>query len=213
MSYGIGGYYLIDFKGIDLINEETLNNNVYEQIEKANKNKPLCIVNIVKDKIEYQAQFINIVVDNSNFTFYLLDRFIKVSPSKIESLPIVNNKTIDVNNYNLDITNDFLSYNHTEIISFTKTNSVITCDFKPIENIENPYNIIITNPIGPYKFTIEQTPSLGNEINFEGYSYSINEYGGKYYIEYLITIFNLKELVIKVIDRNIYLSFITNLEL
>ena len=59
-----GGYKIIDLYGIDLINEETLNNSVYEQIEKANKNKPLCIVNIVKDKIEYQAQFINVNIDN-----------------------------------------------------------------------------------------------------------------------------------------------------
>ena len=214
MSYGIGGYQLIDFKGIDLINEETPNNSVYEQIEKANKNKPLCIVNIVKDKIEYQAQFINVNVDNSNFTFYLLDRFIKVSPTKVESLSLVKNIDATVaNNYDLDINNDLLSYNHTEIISFTQSEIVYDFNIYPVENIELPYNIIFTNPIGVYSYKVTTEPTNETIIDFDGFSYTMNTADSKYYMGYAIKIYNLKQIVIKVIDRNIYLSFFNGVEL
>ena len=92
-----GGYKIIDFKGIDLINEETSNTSIYKAIEESYKSKALLLSNIVIDKVEYNAVFKEIKHIDDYYTFEMYDRVIKVYADKVESLPNLEVKTIDFN--------------------------------------------------------------------------------------------------------------------
>lgn len=98
MNNAQGGYKIIDFKGIDLINEETSNTSIYKAIEESYKSKALLLSNIVINKVEYNAVFKEIKHIDNYYTFEVYDRIIKVFDDKIESLPNIIIKTIDYNN-------------------------------------------------------------------------------------------------------------------
>ena len=95
MNNAQGGYRIIDFSGIDLINEETLNTSIYNSIEESYKSKALLLSNIVIDKVEYNAVFKEIKHIDNYYTFEVYDRIIKVYADKVESLPKFEIKTID----------------------------------------------------------------------------------------------------------------------
>lgn len=97
MNSAQGGYKLIDFKGIDLINEETPNTIIYKAIEESYKSKALLLSNIVIDKVEYNAVFKEIKHIDNYYTFEMYDRIIKVYADKVESIPSLSVKTIDFN--------------------------------------------------------------------------------------------------------------------
>lgn len=98
MNNAQGGYRIIDFNGIDLINKETPNTYIYKSIEESYKSKAFLLSNIVIDKVEYNAVFKEIKHIDNYFTFEVYDRIIKVYADKVESLPKIEIKTIDYNN-------------------------------------------------------------------------------------------------------------------
>ena len=83
MNNAQGGYRIIDFNGIDLINEETLNNSIYPIIESTYKSKAFLITNIFIDKVEQHSTFVSIKLNNSNYEFELYGYQIVVSLNKI----------------------------------------------------------------------------------------------------------------------------------
>lgn len=126
MNNAQGGYKIIDFKGIDLINEETSNTSIYKAIEESYKSKALLLSNIVIDKVEYNAVFKEIKHIDNYYTFEMYDRIIKVYDNKVESLPTLEVKTIDFNTLEMHSRDENVKdYN--------------------IENVKHSYEITITN--------------------------------------------------------------------
>lgn len=103
MDNAQGGYRIINFKGIDLNNEETLNNSIYPIIESTYKSKAFLITNIFINKVELNSTFVSIKLNNSNFEFDLYGRHIVVTPDKITSQIIKSTTTLY--NYNISINN------------------------------------------------------------------------------------------------------------
>lgn len=167
-----GGYRIIDFKGIDLINEETLNTSIYNSIEESYKSKALLLSNIVIDKVEYNAVFKEIKHIDNYYTFEAYDRIIKVYADKIESIPNIFEKTID---YNTLKNAEGTSNNAKEINISTQQSSRIT-----ITNIDQDkelficigydkrdvYSYIISQP---FKVSIDEIPQNSNEVSIATY--------------------------------------------
>ncbi len=101
MNNAQGGYRIIDFNGIDLNNEETLNNSIYPIIESTYKSKAFLITNIFINKVEQNSTFVSIKLNNSNYEFELYGRHIVVSPERIISKEIKSTTTFY--NYNISI--------------------------------------------------------------------------------------------------------------
>lgn len=171
MNNAQGGYKIIDFKGIDLINEETSNTSIYKDIEESYKSKALLLSNIVIDKVEYNAVFKEIKHIDNYYVFEAYDRIIKVYADKIESLPYIIEKTIDYNT--LEDAEGVISGKQLNISS--QQSSRIT-----IINIEQDkelyislgydkrgvYSYIISQP---FKISIDETPQNSNEISIISY--------------------------------------------
>lgn len=64
----MGGYKIIDFKGLDLITPRTIK-GIYSEIK--NTNKALLLSNVVISNKEYDDLFLPVLVSGSNFTFSL----------------------------------------------------------------------------------------------------------------------------------------------
>lgn len=101
MNNAQGGYRIIDFNGIDLADEETLNNSIYPIIESTYKSKAFLITNIFIDGVEYNSTFVPIKLNNSNYEFELYGRHIVVSPDKITTKKV--NSLITLYNYNISL--------------------------------------------------------------------------------------------------------------
>lgn len=171
MNNAQGGYRIIDFKDIDLINEETLNTSIYNAIEESYKSKALLLSNIVIDKVEYNAVFKEIKHIDNYYTFEAYDRIIKVYADKVESIPNIIEKTIDYNT----LKNAEGVSNIKEIIISSQQSSRIT-----ITNIEEDkelyislgydkrdvYSYIISQP---FKVSIDETPQNSNEVSIVTY--------------------------------------------
>ena len=96
-----GGYRIIDFSGIDLINEETLNNSIYPIIESTYKSKAFLITNIFIDEVEHNSTFVSIKLNNRNYEFELYGYHIVVSPDKITIKKVKS--IIQFYNYNISL--------------------------------------------------------------------------------------------------------------
>lgn len=101
MNNAQGGYRIIDFNGIDLNNEETLNNSIYPIIESTYKSKAFLITNIFINEVEYNSTFVSIRLNNSNYEFELYGYHIVVSSDKITSKKV--NSIITLYNYNISL--------------------------------------------------------------------------------------------------------------
>lgn len=101
MNNAQGGYRIIDFNGIDLADEETLNNSIYPIIESTYKSKAFLITNIFINEVEHNSTFVSITLNKSNYEFELYGRHIVVSPDKITSRVIPS--YIQLYNYNISI--------------------------------------------------------------------------------------------------------------
>lgn len=101
MNNAQGGYRIIDFNGIDLADEETLNNSIYPIIESTYKSKAFLITNIFINEVEHNSTFVSIKLNNSNYEFELYGYHIVVSPDKI-TIKKVNSK-ITFYNYNISL--------------------------------------------------------------------------------------------------------------
>lgn len=171
MNNAQGGYRIIDFNGIDLINEETLNTSIYNAIEESYKSKALLLSNIVIDKVEYNAVFKEIKHIDNYYTFEVYDRIIKVYADKVESIANIIEKTIDYNT----LKNAEGASNVKEINISSQQSSRIT-----ITNIDQDkelyislgydkrgvYSYIISQP---FKISIDETPQNSNELSIVTY--------------------------------------------
>lgn len=101
MNNGQGGYRIIDFNGIDLADEETLNNSIYPIIESTYKSKAFLITNIFINEVEHNSTFVSIKLNNSNYEFELYGHHIVVSPDKITIKKVKS--TITLYNYNISL--------------------------------------------------------------------------------------------------------------
>lgn len=174
MNNAQGGYRIIDFNGIDLINEETLNTSIYKAIEESYKSKALLLSNIVIDKVEYNAVFKEIKHIDNYYTFEVYDRIIKVYVDKIKSMPSLENIT-DITtlpydnsingyvyslNYNAKL---ILKNNQKLLIESKKDNQLIYVNSTTIidgrdNSIQNLYRLV----------SVEQTESQ-DSVTLEGY--------------------------------------------
>ena len=169
MNNAQGGYRIIDFNGIDLINEETLNNSIYPIIESTYKSKAFLITNIFINKVELNSTFVSIKLNNSNYEFELYGRHIVVSPDKITSQEIKSITTFY--NYNISLNDVANIY----IINSQESN-IIKARFHI--NIYQQVNQVWTTPILRNNFPIVGTVTIE-------YDYNNNHY---------IAIGNIKEL-------------------
>lgn len=170
MNNAQGGYRIIDFKGIDLINEETPNTSIYKAIEESYKLKALLLSNIVIDKVKYNAVFKEIKHIDNYYTFEAYNRIIKVYADKVESVHCIIEKTIDYNDLE-----KCMYITGKEIIISSQQSSRIT-----ITNIEHNkelyiklgydksgiYSYIISQP---FKVIIDANPKNNNEISIVNY--------------------------------------------
>ena len=101
MNNAQGGYRIIDFKGIDLADEETLNNSIYPIIESTYKSKAFLITNIFINEVEHNSTFVSIKLNKSNYEFELYGYHIVVSPDKITIKKV--NSIITLYNYNISL--------------------------------------------------------------------------------------------------------------
>lgn len=167
-----GGYRIIDFSGIDLINKETLNTSIYKAIEENYKSKALLLSNIVIDKVEHNAVFKEIKHIDNYYTFEVYNRIIKVYDDKVESLPYIIEKTIDYNNLKKSM---YLTGKEINISSQQSSRITIT-------NIESEkelyiklgydkrgiYSYLISQP---FKVSIDVNPQSNTEISIINYDY------------------------------------------
>lgn len=172
MNNAQGGYRIIDFNEVDLINEETPNTSIYKAIEESYKSKALLLSNIVIDKVEYNAVFKEIKHIDNYYTFEVYDRIIKVYADKIESISNMIEKTID---YNTLKDAEGTTANIKEIIISSQQSSRIT-----ITNIEEDkelyislgydkrgiYSYIISQP---FSISIDETPQYNRELSIVTY--------------------------------------------
>lgn len=96
-----GGYRIIDFKGIDLADEETLNNSIYPIIKSTYKSKAFLITNIFINEVEHNSTFVSIKLNKSNYEFELCGYRVVVSPDKITTKKIKS--VLTLYNYNISI--------------------------------------------------------------------------------------------------------------
>lgn len=174
MNNAQGGYRIIDFKGIDLINEETPNTSIYKAIEESYKSKALLLSNIVIDKVEYNAAFKEIKHIDNYYTFEVYDRIIKVYAEKIESMPSVENIT-DITTLHYDNTINAYVYslnrnaklilknNQTLLIESKKDNQLIYINSTTvIDGRDNSINNL-------YRFVLNQQNERQDSVEIDGY--------------------------------------------
>ena len=181
MNNAQGGYSIIDFKGIDLINEETLNTSIYKAIEKSYKSKVLLLSNIVIDKVEYNAVFKEIKHIDNYYTFEAYDRIIKVYADKVESMPSLENIT-DITTLHYDnIINAYvyslnynakliLKNNQSLLIESKKDNQLIYINSTTIidgqdNSIQNLYRLVLNQQTGDQDSVMLEGYVLGFEPN------------------------------------------------
>lgn len=181
MNNAQGGYRIIDFNGIDLINEETLNTTIYKSIEESYKSKALLLSNIVIDKVEYNAVFKEIKHIDNYYTFEAYDRIIKVYADKVESMPSLENIT-DITTLHYDNTNNAYVYslnynaklilknNQTLLIESKKDNQLIYINSTTIidgqdNSIQNLYRLVLNQQTGHQDSVMLEGYVLGFEPN------------------------------------------------
>lgn len=171
-----GGYKIIDFKGIDLINEETPNTSIYKAIEESYKSKALLLTNIVIDKVEYNAVFKEIKHIDDYYTFEMYDRIIKVYADKVESMPETIIKTIDYNTLENSDIEDIKQIN----ISTQQSSRITITNFEQDKKLyiyfgsninEGLYSYIVSQP---FSVTIDEEPT-NTSLSIVSYSNLINE--------------------------------------
>lgn len=160
MNNAQGGYRIIDFNGIDLINEETLNTSIYPIIESTYKSKAFLITNIFINKVELNSTFVSIKLNNSNYEFELYGRHIVVSPDKIIIREI--RTTTIFYNYNISINNIASIY----VINSQESN-IIKARFHI--NIYQPVNRVWTEPILMNNFPIVGIVTIEYDYNDNHY--------------------------------------------
>jgi hypothetical protein len=169
MNNAQGGYRIIDFNGIDLINEETLNNSIYPIIESTYKSKAFLITNIFIDKVEQHSTFVSIKLNNSNYEFELYGYQIVVSLNKITIKKIKS--TFTFYNYNISLNDTANIY-----VTNSQESNFIKARFHV--NIYQQVNRVWTEPILRSNFPIVGIVTIE-------YDYNNNHY---------IAIGNIKEL-------------------
>jgi hypothetical protein len=183
-----GGYRIIDFKGIDLADLETLNTNIYKAIEESYKSKALLLTNIVIDEVEYNAVFKEIKHIDNYYEFELYGYHIVVSPDKITSKKV--NSIITLYNYNISL-NDIANI---YVINSEDTN-VVKARFHL--NIYQQVSRVWTEPILRNLFPIVGTVTIEYDYNNNHYiaigsisSLDQLNFSGSYYNQLRISDFN-----------------------
>lgn len=175
MNNAQGGYRIIDLKGIDLINEETPNTNIYKAIEESYKSKALLLSNIVIDNVEYNAVFKEIKHIDNYYTFEMYDRIIKVYTDKVESMPNIIIKTIDYNTLENSDVEDIKQIN----ISTQQSSRITITNFEQDKKLyiyfgsninEGLYSYIVSQP---FSVTIDEEPT-NTSLSIVSYSNLIN---------------------------------------
>lgn len=161
MNNAQGGYRIIDFKGIDLINEETLNTSIYPIIESTYKSKAFLITNIVINHIEYNSTFVSIKLNNSNYEFEVYGRHISVSSDKITSKEI-KESVKKFYNYNISL-NDIIDI---YIKDNTRENKIKA---RIYFNIYNQVNKEWSTPILQHNFPVLGTVLIEYDYNDNHY--------------------------------------------
>lgn len=182
MNNAQGGYRIIDFNGIDLINEETLNTTIYKSIEENYKSKALLLSNIVIDKVEYNAVFKEIKHIDNYYTFEAYDRIIKVYADKVESMPSLEIIT-DITTLHYDNTNNAYVYslnynaklilknNQTLLIESKKDNQLIYINSTTIidghnnNSTQNLYRLVLYEQFGQHDSVMLEGYVLGFNPN------------------------------------------------
>lgn len=180
MNNAQGGYKIIDFKGVDLINEETPNTSIYKAIEESYKSKALLLSNIVIDKIEYNAVFKEIKHIDNYYTFEMYNRIIKVFADKVESLSNVIIKTIDYND--LENTGQETSAGFTKKIDISSLQSsrITITNFEEGKDLKinlgfdkkGIYSYLLSQP---FETISDSDPTYSNEISIDSYDFIANE--------------------------------------
>lgn len=160
MNNAQGGYRIIDFKGIDLADEETLNNSIYPIIESTYKSKAFLITNIFINEVEHNSTFVSIKLNNSNYEFELYGYHIVVSPDKITIKKV--NSIITLYNYNISL-NDI---SNIYVINSDDTN-VVKARFHL--NIYQQVNRVFDEPILRNFFPIVGTVTIEYDYNNNHY--------------------------------------------
>lgn len=160
MNNAQGGYRIIDFNGIDLNNEETLNNSIYPIIESTYKSKAFLITNIFINKVELNSTFVSIKLNNSNYEFELYGRHIVVSPDKITSKELKSTTTFY--NYNISINDTANIY----VINSQESNIVRA---RISINIYQQVNRVWTTPILRNNFPIVGIVTIEYDYNDNHY--------------------------------------------
>lgn len=214
MNNAQGGYRIIDFKGVDLINEETPNTNIYKAIEESYKSKALLLSNIVIDKVEYNAVFNEIKHIDNYYTFEAYDRIIKVYADKVESLPKFEIKTIDYTQIPIDggvRTLKISPHNQQIIINNISQDSILDI-YLGGESQKTPYSFFVSSP---FKLIDDTTPDTSMDIAIMSYDNLVNEdntFTNDIVLEIKNTL-SLNTIIIKVncIDNVYFLNFINGI--
>lgn len=216
MNNAQGGYRIIDFKGVDLINEEIPNTNIYKAIEESYKSKALLLSNIVIDKVEYNAVFKEIKHIDNYYTFEAYDRIIKVYADKVESLPKFEIKTIDYTQIPIDGGNRTLKispHNQQIIINNIAQDSILDI-YLGGESQKTPYSFFVSSP---FKLIGDTTPGTSIDIAIVSYDNLVND-DNSFTSDIVLEIKNalsLNTIIIKVncIDNVYFLNFINGTSL
>lgn len=187
MNNAQGGYRIIDFNGIDLADEETLNNSIYPIIESTYKSKTFLITNIFINEVEHNSTFVSIKLNNSNYEFELYGYHIVVSSDKITSK---NNSILRLYNYNISL-NDIANI----YVINSKNDNIVKARFHL--NIYQQVSRVWTEPILRNLFPIVGTVTIEYDYNNNHYIAigsirSLNQlnFSGTYYNQLYISDFN-----------------------
>lgn len=188
MNNAQGGYRIIDFNGIDLAREETLNNSIYPIIESTYKSKAFLITNIFIKKVEHNSTFVSIKLNKSNYEFELYGYHIVVSPDKITSIKV--SSIIRFFNYNISL-NDIANI---YVINSEDAN-IVKARFHL--NIYQQVSEVWTEPILRNLFPIVGTVTIEYDYNNNHYiaigsirTLDQLNFSGSYYNQLVIDNFN-----------------------
>lgn len=160
MNNAQGGYRILDFTGIDIADEETLNNSIFPIIESTYKSKAFLITNIFVDGVEHNSTFVSIKLYRSNYEFELYGYHITVRRDRIITKKI--NSVITLYNYNISL-NDIANI---YVINSEDTN-VVKARF--YINIYQPVGTVWTEPILRHLFPIVGTATIEYDYNNNHY--------------------------------------------
>lgn len=188
MNNAQGGYRIIDFKGIDLADEETLNNSIYPIIESTYKSKAFLVTNIFINEVKHNSTFVSIKLNKSNYEFELYGYHIVVSPDKI-TIQKIKSTTI-LHNYNISL-NDIANI---YVINSDDAN-VVKARFHL--NIYQQVNAVWAEPILRNLFPIVGTVTIEYDYNNNHYiaigsirSLDQLKFSDSYYNRLIISDFN-----------------------